>query len=112
MKAQSCSYAAGARLMREETAIVIPVCFPRHIDGQQAEVTLRDTLIACRDQVHDPAAVCLSVDGADFGAHLAEGVARDLGATFEERGGWAGALFVAGGVASTSVASLPVLNEI
>ena len=80
MIAEPYSYQAASAVLRENTAIVVPVCFPPHIDAAEGARVLRDTLAACRDQVSAPA-VCLSVDGADCGAAVAEPLAREFGAT-------------------------------
>ena len=79
----------AASVVREQTGVVIPVYVPPGIEHGEAEALLRDTVAACCAQTEDPSAVCLSVDGAEYGGAVAEQVARETGATvaLSERNG-------------------------
>ncbi len=67
------------RLMQGETGIVIPVYFPEGVDTGSGAALLRDTVAMCCEQVSDPAAICLSVDGEPFGGDVAGGLAGEFG---------------------------------
>jgi hypothetical protein len=69
----------ATKVMRYQTGIVIPVYLPEGVDRQCGEALLRDTAIAYRAQVADPATICLSVDGEHCGADVAYQIASDLG---------------------------------
>jgi hypothetical protein len=68
-----------AHIVRHETGIVIPVYLPEGVDAACGEALLRDTVATYCDQVADPAAICLSVDGEQFGADVAQPLAREAG---------------------------------
>lgn len=78
---QSYSYRKACDTMRARTCVVIPVCFPSHIERGQGEALLRDTVGSYVDQVDDPKSVCLSVDGEELGADVANRVADVYGAS-------------------------------
>ena len=63
--------------------MVIPVYFPQEIDTPCGEQLLRDTVASYVHHVADPAAICLSVDGADFGADIATRLANEFGVVSE-----------------------------
>ncbi len=65
-------------LMRSETGIVIPVYFPEGVDIIHGEALLRDTVCMYREQVSDPATICLSVDGEQCGADVVKRIAREF----------------------------------
>jgi hypothetical protein len=67
--------------LQHHTGVVIPAYLPPGIDVAQGEDLLRDTVGAACSQVADPSAVCLSVDGAEYGEATATAIARELGAT-------------------------------
>jgi hypothetical protein len=64
---------------REHTGVVIPVYLPEGIDARQGETLLRETVQAYNAQLADSSAMCLSVDGAPFGAEIAHRLAEELG---------------------------------
>ena len=66
-------------ILSHSTGVVIPVYFPQEIDTLRGEQLLRDTVASYTHHVTDPAAICLSVDGADFGADVAAQLAREFG---------------------------------
>ncbi|MBD3305269.1 hypothetical protein GF339_02850 [candidate division KSB3 bacterium] len=66
------------RLMRENTGIVIPVYVPEGIESNHGETLLRDTVFMYAQQIADPAMICLSVDGEQFGKEIAERVAAEF----------------------------------
>jgi hypothetical protein len=57
---------------------VIPVYLPEGVDAVQGEALLRDTVVSYCAQVADPSAVCLSVDGQNYGAHVAQQLAAEF----------------------------------
>jgi hypothetical protein len=65
--------------MRNRTGIVIPVYFPGTIDVCQGEAQLRETASAFLEQVADPRAICLSVDGEPGAAQAARRLAAEYG---------------------------------
>ncbi len=65
-------------LIRHKTGIVIPVYFPKDVDTGRAEALLRDTVFMYREHVADPAVICLSVDGEEFGADIVQRIAREF----------------------------------
>jgi hypothetical protein len=65
--------------LRHHTGVVIPAYLPPGIDVAQGEGLLRDTARGVCAQVGDPGAVCLSVDGAQYGGEAVGALARDLG---------------------------------
>lgn len=67
--------------LRHHTGVVIPAYLPPNIDVAQGEGLLRDTVAAACAQVADPAAICLSVDGAEYGEAVAASIAREMGVT-------------------------------
>jgi len=78
------------RLMRDETAVVVPVCVPEGMDREAAAAGIHGNVMLLREQVADPSHICLSVDGEDCGADIAEGLSREFGAALAvrpERGG-------------------------
>lgn len=64
--------------MHYETGVVIPVYFPEGIDASRGEALLRDTVLMYREQVADPATICLSVDGKEFGAEIVKDLVREF----------------------------------
>ncbi len=62
------SVQSSINIVSHSTGVVIPVYFPQQIDTLRGEQLLRDTVASYTHHVTDPAAICLSVDGADFGA--------------------------------------------
>ncbi len=58
--------------MNKKTGIVIPVYLPDQIDRSLGEKLLEANVDLCCSQVADPSTVCLSVDGEDNGADVAE----------------------------------------
>ena len=64
-----------------DTGVVIPVYLPEDSDRPRAETLLAETAGAYCAQAEEPALVCLSVDGAAFGAEAAGAVARACGAS-------------------------------
>jgi hypothetical protein len=58
---------------------VIPVYLPPGVDVACGEALLEDTVAALGAQLADPRALCLSVDGAENGAAVAERLARAHG---------------------------------
>jgi hypothetical protein len=66
-------------ITRERTGVVIPVYLPERIDARQGETLLRETVWTYSAQLADPSAICLSVDGAPFGAEIAHRLADELG---------------------------------
>lgn len=70
--------AQALALMRHKTGIVIPVYFPEQVEAYYRESLLRDTVSLYVEQVSDPATICLSVDGEEFGAEVARQVAREF----------------------------------
>ena len=75
----SASFSCAIEIMRDTTGIVIPVYFPEEIDSLRGEDLLRDTVVGCCSQVGDPAAICLSVDGAKFGLAAADRMVKEFG---------------------------------
>jgi len=65
-------------LMHYETGIIIPVYFPKGVDAGRGEALLRDTVLMYSEQVSDPAAICLSVDGQQCGTDVAERIAGEF----------------------------------
>lgn len=66
-------------VMQNQTGVVIPVYLPDRIDTQHAQALLRETAASYCAQLGDPSAVCLSVDGAPYGAQAAQKIAHELG---------------------------------
>ncbi len=81
--------------LRHATGIVIPIYFPSDVDPSEGAALLRDTVVACCEQIADPTALCLSVDGvahgADIAAELAETFGTELKVTPVNRGKLQGA---------------------
>lgn len=69
----------ATRILRHKTGVVIPVYLPAGVDVIHGEALLRDTTAAYCGQVDDPSAVCLSVDGEQFGARAAGLIAQEYG---------------------------------
>jgi hypothetical protein len=65
--------------LRHATGIVIPVYLPADSHRERTAAFIRETVIACREQVLDPATICLSVDGAEYGADVAHALAAEYG---------------------------------
>ncbi len=78
----SCSAEHIAQLLRHETGVVIPVYFPEGLDVTQGETLLRDTVFLYCEQMSDPATICLSVDGEQCGADIAERIASEFETSF------------------------------
>jgi len=66
-------------ILYHNTGVVIPVYFPQEIDTSCGEQLLYNTVASYAHHVADPAAICLSVDGADFGAGIAAQLAGEFG---------------------------------
>jgi hypothetical protein len=66
-------------IMHHKTGVVIPVYFPKGIDRAQGETLLRDTTAQYCTQVHNPANICLSVDGAIHGEEEVTKLAQEFG---------------------------------
>ena len=81
--------------LRHNTGIVIPVYVPQGVGSPDAAL-LEETVIAYCAQVADPAAICLSVDGADCGADVAQRLSAEYGVSLcvveENRGKLWGAI--------------------
>lgn len=75
------TYLRCQALLRQATGIVIPVYLPDNGDRDQAAALLRDTVVANIAQVDDPARICLSVDGEENGAGVAQALGREYGIT-------------------------------
>ena len=73
------TYERAQQSLREETGVVIPVCFPPDAADVDAHGLLRDTALAFSREVGDPRAVCLSVDGQGPALAAARKVAAELG---------------------------------
>jgi hypothetical protein len=73
---------AAIDTMRHQTGIVIPVYLSEDIDRSCGEMLLRDTVAAYCTQVADPSAVCLSVDGEQYGARVVRQMAQAFGTSF------------------------------
>ena len=67
--------------MAANIGVVIPVYLPQGPERPCAEALLAETTRAYCAQLADPAMVCLSVDGAQFGAERASAIARVCGAS-------------------------------
>ncbi len=65
--------------MRRHTGVVIPVYFAAEADPGLGQTLLADNVRAYVQQVHDPARICLSVDGAEHGMEIAEALAVECG---------------------------------
>ena len=61
---------AAWEVMQRQVGIVIPVYFPRGVDNDLGRELLRDTIHGYVQQMDDPASLCLSVDGADYGKEI------------------------------------------
>lgn len=68
-------------ILQRQTGVVIPVYLSPKIDTGLAELLLNDTVAAYCAQSHFPENVCLSVDGAPFGAEVASRIAAQFGAS-------------------------------
>lgn len=66
-------------LLRHETGIVIPVYLPGGQDANLGEAVLEDTVRMFCEQVRAPDRICLSVDGEQFGADIANRIAKKSG---------------------------------
>lgn len=62
-----------------DTAVIIPVYFPARVRQTAAARLLRETLLAYRQMVTDPAGIFLTVDGSPAGAATARALARTTG---------------------------------
>lgn len=67
--------------LRHSTGIVIPVYLPNDVDRDPVIALLHDTVAGCCLQIADPASICLSVDGAENGAAVAQQLAEAYGVT-------------------------------
>ena len=67
------------KTLQSHTGVVIPTYLPDQVDTRQGEMLLRETTASYCAQLGDPSAVCLSVDGEQFGAQAALEIARALG---------------------------------
>jgi hypothetical protein len=73
------SFHHSLQKLRYATGIVIPVYLPVGPSHAQSVALLRDTVMACREQVVDPRAICLGVDGKESGAAIAEQLVAEYG---------------------------------
>lgn len=69
----------GLPQLRRATGIVIPVYIPDGVDRAQSVALLADTVVGCCEQVDDPTAICLSVDGVANGADAAQRLVERYG---------------------------------
>jgi hypothetical protein len=94
MTSFSSFYQTLARL-QHNTGVVIPVYLPEGAESHDAAL-LEETVAAYCAQVDDPAVICLSVDGADFGADVALRLTNQYGVSLcvveENRGKLWGAM--------------------
>ena len=70
---------AAIAIIQHDTGIVVPVYFPEGVDSDRWEEHLRDNVGALCEQVADPTAIVLSVDGEQFGADVADRLVAELG---------------------------------
>jgi hypothetical protein len=73
------SFERSLQELRNATGIVIPVYLPEGPSQSQSVALLRETLIACREQVADPKSICMGVDGQQHGAEFARQLAAEFG---------------------------------
>lgn len=66
-------------IMRNHTGVVIPVYYAEGIDRSCGVALLEDTVHAYRSVLGDPARICLSVDGVDYGGDEAAEIAGACG---------------------------------
>jgi len=94
MTSSSSFHETLARL-RHHTGVVIPVYVPHGAESHDAAL-LAETVAAYCAQVADPAVLCLSVDGADCGADVAQRLSAEYGVSLcvveENRGKLWGAM--------------------
>ena len=76
---EACLFAPAWELMRHHTGVVIPVFMPPDVDRELSRSLLADTVQGYANQLADPAALCLSVDGEDRGEDVVEELARRYG---------------------------------
>lgn len=74
-------YLRASEDLRDFSGVVIPAYFPSAIDTQLASHLLIDTALGCRNQLANPARVCISVDGDNSAADAARTLHRDYGLT-------------------------------
>lgn len=68
------------QITRERVGVVIPVYLPAaRVDAEQGNTLLEDTVRAYCAQLADPAHICVSVDGAAYGAERASQLAQRYG---------------------------------
>jgi hypothetical protein len=72
---------SARRAGAQDAGVVIPVYLPEGRDRSRATALLDETTSAYCAQAGDPALVCLSVDGARFGAEAAGEITRIYGAS-------------------------------
>ena len=65
--------------LRHKTGVVIPVYLPSKTENGPDAALLAETVAAYCAQVADPAAICLSVDGADCGTDVARRLSAEYG---------------------------------
>ena len=65
--------------LRRHTGVVIPVYLPQGTETVPDAALLEETVAAYCAQVAEPAAICLSVDGADCGADVALRLSAEYG---------------------------------
>ena len=65
-------------LVRRATGVVIPVYLPDGVDRDRGAALLRDTVLLYCDQLADPSAICLSVDGEAAGADAVRRIADEF----------------------------------
>ena len=71
------TYQDAHQALRNTTGVVIPVYFPEGADPEFARRMLADTVFAFQQEVDDPRAICLSVDGHGAAERVARGIAED-----------------------------------
>ncbi len=69
------------KIVQNQTGVVIPVYLKNGADAALGKALLQDTTAAYCAQTRFPANVCLSVDGAQYGAQAAREIAVQFGAS-------------------------------
>ncbi|NQZ67884.1 MAG: hypothetical protein HRT89_07420 [Lentisphaeria bacterium] len=65
------------KILGNRTAVVIPVFLNPQKDNTLSTALLRETVIQYLHEIDNPANICLSVDGKNCGAEIAEGIASE-----------------------------------
>jgi hypothetical protein len=66
-------------ILRRRCAIVVPVYLPQGVDQDLGAELLRDNVRLCLEQLEDPRNLCLSVDGPENGAEVAQRLHEEWG---------------------------------